>query len=477
MENFIVYGLGKSGLSTIRSLANKSKENSFKNHLIIGTDDNLSSLHNADAIALKNQFSNVEFLACDEINFNEKSKIIFSPGIPLFFPKPHKILEICQKTKAELICDLELFYQQNHLQNNFIGITGTNGKSTTTALIGFTLNHLKIASEVGGNIGIPCFELPIAKNYCYVFEASSFQLDLMNQTKFNIANLTNITPDHLDRHGSMANYISSKKRIFANQTKDDFAIINLDDEISSQVYHQLKNDRDFKAQLIGISTRKIIDHGIAIIDGILYNNILENQIKIPINSNFLKGEHNDQNIAFAFASVFCYLIQKSSNNFNFTQISKQIIEGIELFKGLKHRLQIVKDFNDIRFINDSKATNADSTFHALKAYDNIFWIVGGKAKEGGISSLHPFFKKIIKAYLIGEASDDFAKVFEKNNVNFEKCFDLKNAFSKSLADAKNYSLSKKNILLSPACASFDQFKNFEERGDYFCKLVDDQFVS
>ena len=472
MENFIVYGLGKSGISTIKSLAKN-----FKQHVIIGTDDNLLSLQNSELLALKNQFSNIDFLAPDEINFNKDSKIIFSPGIPLYFPKAHKILEICQKTNAKLICDLELFYQQNHFENNFIGITGTNGKSTTTALIGFILNHLKISSEIAGNIGIPCFELPIAKNFCYIFEASSFQLDLMNETKFNIANLTNITPDHLDRHGSMLNYIQSKKKIFANQNKSDFTIINLDDQISLDVYYDLKNDRNFQAQLIGISTRKISDHGVSIIDGIIHNNIFNDKFKLPINSKYLKGEHNDQNIAFAFASCFCHLYQKSSNNFNGELISKKIIEAIELFKGLRHRLQIVKEIDNLRFINDSKATNADSTLHALNAYDNIFWILGGRAKEGGISSLQPYFNKIIKAYLIGEASNDFAKILAENNVKFEKCFDLKTAFSKSLADVKNYSLSQNNILLSPACASLDQFKNFEDRGDYFCKLVEDHFNS
>jgi len=472
MENFIIYGVGISGISTIKNLAIK-----FPNTSIIATDDNELSLKNSELILLSKKFSNITILPFDQINFNNYSKIIFSPGIPLYFPKPHKILKVIEKYHCELICDLELFYLQNFQENNFIGITGTNGKSTTTALIGFILNHLNYQCEVGGNIGIPCFELPIAKNFCYIFEASSFQLDLMHETKFNIANLTNITPDHLDRHGSMLNYIQSKKKIFANQSKSDFAIINLDDQISFDVYCDLKNDHNFQAQLIGISTRKISDHGVSIIDGIIHNNIFNDKFKLPINSKYLKGEHNDQNIAFAFASCFCHLYQKSSNNFNGELISQKIIEAIELFKGLRHRLQIVKEIDNIRFINDSKATNADSTLHALNAYDNIFWILGGRAKEGGISSLQPYFNKIVKAYLIGEASDDFAKILAENNVKFEKCFDLKTAFSKSLADVKNYSLSQNNILLSPACASLDQFKNFEERGDYFCKLVEDYFNS
>ena len=337
MENFIIYGVGISGISTIKNLAIK-----FPNTSIIATDDNELSLKNSELILLSKKFSNITILPFDQINFNNYSKIIFSPGIPLYFPKPHKILKVIEKYHCELICDLELFYLQNFQENNFIGITGTNGKSTTTALIGFILNHLNYQCEVGGNIGIPCFELPIGKNFCYIFEASSFQLDLMHETKFNIANLTNITPDHLDRHGSMLNYIQSKKKIFANQSKSDFAIINLDDQISLDVYYDLKNDRNFQAQLIGISTRKISDHGVSIIDGIIHNNIFNDKFKLPINSKYLKGEHNDQNIAFAFASCFCHLYQKSSNNFNAELISKKIIEAIELFKGLKHRLQIVK---------------------------------------------------------------------------------------------------------------------------------------
>jgi UDP-N-acetylmuramoylalanine--D-glutamate ligase len=468
MTNFVVYGLGKSGISTLKELINK-----FPNHSIIGTDDNILALQNEYLTVLQKQFSNLKILTPDKIKFDNQTKIIFSPGIPLYFPKPHKILDIIQETKAELICDIELFYRLNFVDNFFIGITGTNGKSTTTALIGFILKHLKIPSEIGGNIGIPCFEITNNKKFCYALEISSYHLDLMKETKFDIANLTNITPDHIDRHGSMANYINAKKRIFANQNCDDFAIINIDDENCLKIFHEFKNDQNFKSQLIAISTQKIPEYGVALIDGILYNNISSANIQLNLTSQFILGQHNDQNMAFAFASIFCYYKKIQKNNFDDLMISQKIIEAICLFKGLKHRLQIVERIDDICFINDSKATNAESSQNALKAYDNIFWILGGRPKEGGISTLQPYFNKIIKAYLIGEASDDFAKTLTENNVDFEKCNDLKTAFSKSLLDAKNYSLSKKNILLSPACASFDQFKSFEERGDYFCRLVGD----
>ena len=468
MENFVVYGLGKSGISTLKSVINQ-----FPYLLIIGTDDNSVALQNQELKALLNNFKNLKILQADEVKFDNNTKIIFSPGIPLYFPKPHKILQICKETKAELICDIELFYRLNFVDNFFIGITGTNGKSTTSALISFILKYLNINSELGGNIGIPCFEIEQNKNFCYTFETSSYQLDLMKKTRFDIANLTNITPDHLDRHGSMANYINIKKRIFANQNCDDFSIINIDDKNCLKIFYELNDDQNFQSQLLAISTQKIPELGVGIIDGILYNNILPANIKLPLTSQFLLGQHNDQNMAFAFATIFCYYKKIHKDNFDHLLISQKIIDAICLFKGLKHRLQIVKKTKDICFINDSKATNAESSQNALKAFDNIFWILGGRPKEGGISSLKPYFSKIIKAYLIGEASDDFAEILAQNNVDYEKCLDLKNAFSKSLFDAKNNSLSKKNILLSPSCASFDQFKSFEERGDYFCSLVSD----
>ena len=156
-----------------------------------------------------------------------------------------------------------------------------------------------------------------------------------------------------------------------------------------------------------------------------------------------------------------------------TELEQKIIAAIKKFKGLRHRMQLLGNVDGINFINDSKATNAESTENALKSYENIFWILGGKQKEGGISSLQPYFNKVAKAYLIGEATEEFAKVLSKNNVEFAKCIDLKNAFNAAFLDAKKSGLKERNILLSPACASFDQWKNFEERGDYFCREFDE----
>ena len=461
MTKYVVYGLGISGISAVNFLAQNGEE-------VIATDDNEKSLAEAGA---KNP--QIKFVKADEIKYDQETVIVFSPGIPLYYPQPHKILEICQKTGATLTCDLEIFYRKSYQNNNFIAITGTNGKSTTTALSGFIFKELEVASEIGGNIGIPCFDLSQnQQNFSYIFETSSYQLDLFSQTHFKIAALLNITPDHIDRHGSLANYIAAKKRIFQNQTADDFALIDVDNENSKKVYDELKKDKNFRATLIAISTKEIQENGVALFDGNLYNKINGANSVLELKSDFLRGEHNDQNMAFAFAITYCNFLRNSQKC-----EAEKIISAIKKFAGLRHRLQLLGEIDGIKFINDSKATNAESTENALKAYDKIFWILGGKSKEGGISILTPFFYKIHKAYLIGEASEEFAKTLEKNSVTFEKCGDLENAFKKAFFDAKNVSLSEKNILLSPACASFDQWKNFEQRGDYFCKLFDELYKS
>jgi UDP-N-acetylmuramoylalanine--D-glutamate ligase len=453
---YVIYGLGISGISAAKFLAKNGES-------VVACDDNEKSL-----IENQKKFPDINFSKFDEIDFDKNTIISFAPGIPLYFPKPHKILETVKKTGASLACDVEILYRRNP-KKKFIGITGTNGKSTTTALSGFIFKELRIASDFGGNIGVPCFDLDQSKDdFTYILETSSFQLDLLSQTHFGISALLNITPDHIDRHGSMENYIIAKKRIFQNQTENDFALIDIDNENSRKVFLELQNDKNFKAKLVPISTKEIQKNGISLFDGKLTCNIAE-PFEVELKSEFLRGSHNDQNMAFAFAITYCYLKKFSKRDIEISQI----ITAIKKFPGLRHRMQIIGMIDDIRFVNDSKATNAESTEHALKTYKNVFWIVGGTAKEGGISVLKPLFKNVEKAYLIGEASDAFAEVLKENSVNFEKCGNLENAFKKSYSDAKNSSLTEKNILLSPSCASFDQWKSFEQRGDYFCKLFDE----
>lgn len=467
-SSYVVYGLGISGLNLAKYLIKNDKK-------VFLVDDNEKSVENAKNNLAEFLTEKTKFILQNEIekNIDEKSVILFSPGIPLHFPMSHKILEIASRTKAQLICDVELFYLLNR-QNKFIGITGTNGKSTTSALTDFILREIGMESYLAGNIGIACFDLMLAnkiyENKNFVLEVSSYQIDLMNKMHFDVAALMNITPDHIDRHGSFENYIAIKKRIFQNQGSKDFAVINVDNENSRKIFTELRNDVDFKANLIAISTQKIIENGVFILDGILHNNIAENKSEFSLEGAILKGEHNMENIAVAFACVYLTLLK---NNVLQNDTVQKIIKAILKFGGLKHRMQFLGNVEGIAFINDSKATNAESAEKALKSYNNIFWILGGVAKEGGISSLIPYFSKLEKVYLIGKASDEFGEILQKNNVKFEKCGDLKNAFKKAFFDAKNAGLKEKNILLSPACASFDQWKNFEERGDYFCKMFDE----
>lgn len=437
---YVIYGLGISGVSTAKYLKHAGYE-------VITTDDN----PNNPLISAKPE----------EISYDSNTIISLSPGV---FPT-HKIFETAKKTGAEIACDIEIFYRLNP-QNNYIAITGTNGKSTTTALTGFIFKDLGISSAVGGNIGVPAFDLITNDELGitnFIFETSSYQLDLLSKTHFNIAALLNITPDHIDHHGSMEAYIEAKKRIFRHQADGDFALIGVDNENSKKVFDDLKNDQNFRAKLIPISTDKIQENGVSLIDGILINKINGADSRFELKSDFLHGKHNEQNMAFTFAIAYCAGLRDE----------QKIISAIKKFEGLAHRCKLVGQKNEIIFINDSKATNAESTEPALQAYENIFWILGGRAKEGGINILQPYFKKVSKAYLIGEASDEFAKILEKSAVDFVKCGDLENAFKAALIDAKKSSLTKKVILLSPACASLDQWKNFEQRGDYFCKLVDE----
>lgn len=464
MTKYVVYGLGKSGLSAVNFLAKNGEE-------VVATDDSEKAIFDAKTAFEKSAAaanSKVIFSAADKIEYAADTLISFAPGIPLYFPRPHKILEIVKKTGADLACDIEIFYRKNS-QNNFIAITGTNGKSTTTALAGFVFEQLGLKSAIGGNIGIACFDLPQnQQNFSYIFETSSYQLDLLSKTHFGIAALLNITPDHIDRHGSITGYIAAKKRVFRNQTIGDFALIDADNENSKSVLCELQNDKNFRATLVPISTQEILENGVALIDGKLTCKIAGNNFTAELKSEFLRGKHNEQNMAFAFAIAYCHALRQGLKI-----APEKIIAAIKKFRGLRHRMQILGDIGNVKFINDSKATNAESTQHALKAYDNIFWILGGKAKEGGITHLAPLFNKVVKAYLVGEASEEFAEVLEKNSVKFEKCGDLKTAFAQAFSDTKIIGFSQNNILLSPACASFDQWKNFEERGDYFCKLFDE----
>lgn len=443
---YLIYGAGISGISALRYL-------DAQDFQVAITDDNpeiLAKLSQNATVISPNQVKNY---------LDPQTKVIFAPGIPLYHPKRHEILDF----DADLVADIEAFYLL-HPQKNYIGVTGTNGKSTCVALIDFIFNEIGQASLLGGNIGDPVFSLPQNPDFDKIenitIEASSFQLDLMQKTHFDVAAITNITPDHIERHGDFDGYFAAKKRIFANQNAKDYAIINIDDE-------NLAKMRDFAANLVAISTKTAPKNSVSVIDGFLRNKIGENDEKFDLSGTFLQGEHNFSNIALAFACVFCTLSKKGQIS---RQIQEKIIHAIKKFRGLEHRMQILGTKNNITFINDSKATNAISAQKSLETFENIFWILGGVAKENGLLGLEKSLKNLKKAYLIGEASQEFAKFLKKNDVIYEECFKLDNAFEKSYQDAQNFGGKMAHIVLSPACASYDQWQNFQQRGNYFCKL-------
>ncbi len=380
-----------------------------------------------------------------DINWTEITAVVQSPGI-----SPSHPLSLAAKTAGVSICtDLDLLQKRSPMAK-YIGITGTNGKSTTTALIGHILKQAGLKVEVGGNIGVPALSLKnLDENGWYVLELSSYQLELSNDLNLDIAVWVNISPDHLDRHGTIENYVSAKKRIF-NQAK--WACIAIDDDHSKQVSAELtiphktvaSEFKNYPAD-IWIDAGGMLHNG-----GKLFNcNELET----------LKGAHNWQNVALAFAAANHVI-----NN------PQEIWEYIQTFPGLAHRQQLVTKIGTIEFINDSKATNADACEKALKTYmgQNIFWILGGVAKTDGIDLLRPYFSYIKKAYLIGEAQDRFANTL-KDAILFEKCSSLEVAVSKARADAMVEEDAV--VLLSPACASFDQFRDYEHRGEEFIQIV------
>ncbi|MEZ5691704.1 MAG: UDP-N-acetylmuramoyl-L-alanine--D-glutamate ligase [Rickettsiales bacterium] len=376
--------------------------------------------------------------------------VILSPGVPLTHPKPHPVAELAKQHNVPIIGEVELLFRSQP-EATYIGITGTNGKSTTTALIAHILKESGVNCEVGGNLGVPALALePLVKGGVYVLEMSSYQLDLMRTVKFNVAVLLNITPDHLDRHGDMAGYIAAKKHIFDRQEADDVAVV----EEGVNVEWCLVNG---VAKLVKISVQKELDEGVYVKDGIIIDTATIHQTPFAIHQiTSLTGKHNWQNAAAAYAACRAVGIAP-----------EKIYEAMRSFGGLRHRLQLVATINGVCFINDSKATNADATRNALAPYKNIRWIIGGKAKAGGIASLEKYFQNVAHAFLIGEAAEEFAKTLE-GKVPYTHCGTLDVAVMKATEMAKSGDV----VLLSPACASFDQFKSFEHRGDVFCELVE-----
>ena len=445
-KNVAVFGLGKAGRSAVEFLLKREC-------LVYAWDDNEEA---CKEFAKESIGKNITLAPPDTYMWGGIEILVLSPGVPLKHPEPHPIVEMAREVEAAIISDVELLHMFAP-DSKYVGITGTNGKSTTTALTGHIVKEAGLKAQVGGNIGVPASSLEILdKDGIYILELSSYQLDLIHKMKFNIAALLNITPDHIDRHGSMEGYIEAKKKIFLGQKTGDCAVVAVDDVHTRKIFEAIE-PRNAKA--IAVSGGRELKKGIYVEEGFIFDNTGEKPEKVEIGKiKTLPGKHNQQNIAVAYGIARELEIKPT-----------KIAEAIKTFPGLEHRIQYVAEKGNMIFINDSKATNADAASKALDSFEDIYWIAGGIEKEGGISSLEKFFPKIIAAFLIGEAQDKFSSTLE-GKVEYKKCDTLENAFKEAIKKAEENG-GKAVIMLSPACASFDQFKNFEERGDAFCNLV------
>jgi UDP-N-acetylmuramoylalanine--D-glutamate ligase len=379
--------------------------------------------------------------------------------VPLTHPEPHWTVKRAEAAGIEVIGDIELFCRERrrHVPKApFVAITGTNGKSTTTALIAHLLKSTGRDVQLGGNIGTAILSLaPPASGRYHVVECSSFQVDLAPSLDPSVGVLLNVTPDHLDRHGTLDNYAGIKARLVAAA---DTAVIAVDDNRCQAIADRLALTG---RNVVRVSARRPLTSGVYAEKGALFvaEDGASRRIAILDGIGSLRGQHNAQNAAAAAATARSLGLR-----------SAEIAEGLRSFPGLPHRMEEVGRRGRVLFVNDSKATNADAAAKALSSFARIYWIAGGRAKEGGIASLTEFFPRIAKAYLIGEAATDFAKTLD-SDVPHEMSGTLDRATAAAATDADRDRAGEPVVLLSPACASYDQFQNFERRGDAFRALV------
>ncbi|WP_404419197.1 UDP-N-acetylmuramoyl-L-alanine--D-glutamate ligase [Brevundimonas vesicularis] len=473
-----VFGLGRSGITAARALQAGGA-------IPILWDDG-----EAGRAQAKGEGFTVEDLAAAD--WSDFAALVLSPGAPLTHPRPHWTVDLARAAGVLVLGDIELFARAladrpKDQRPRVVAITGTNGKSTTTALIGWVLKSAGLTVHVGGNIGVGVLALPEpTPDAVYVIEVSSYQLDLTTTFAPDVAILTNISPDHLDRHGGMDGYVAAKARIFANQGRDDVALVGVDDSwgqgiasersqrviaISSSAHPReggdpgLLSGHDAEDQRLAPSLPVERPQnwvpafagmsGIKAVPGAIWSECRELVNLTAARS--LPGRHNAQNAAFAYATARALGIDHDA-----------AVAGLLSFPGLAHRMEAVGRLGSVRFINDSKATNADAARQALASYRSVFWIAGGVPKAGGIADLADLFPHIAKAYLIGDAAPAFAETLADTPHVIAHTLDA--AVAAAAADAASAG-GDQIVLLSPACASFDQFKDFEARGEAFRAAV------
>jgi UDP-N-acetylmuramoylalanine--D-glutamate ligase len=445
-----VFGLGRTGLTAARALKAGGAQPLL-------WDEKPAARQAAAA-------QGFELLDLHEADWSNLDALMLSPGAPLTHPTPHWTVDLATAAGVEIVGDIELFARTvnaapEHKRPKVVAITGTNGKSTTTALLAHMLTAAGRDARIGGNIGYGVLGLEdMHGGAVYVLELSSYQLDLTSSLKPDVAILLNITPDHLDRHGGMDGYVAAKRRVLLNQGKGDAAVIGVDDEWCQRICTEITAAN--RRTICPISARKAMGRGVYALQGVLYDATGERVIEVAdlLRARSLPGRHNWQNAAAAYAAARALGLSV-----------EDAAMGLATFPGLAHRMETIGHIGKVRFVNDSKATNVDAARQAMSSYPRFYWIAGGRPKDGGVDSLADLFPRVIKSYLIGEAAEDFGRSLE-GKAPYVLAGDIEAAVRAAFADAQADG-EDAVVLLSPACASFDQFPDFEVRGEAFRAAV------
>ncbi len=439
-RSYAVLGLGRNGLPAARALLALGAS-------VAGWDDDIAARDEAAAAGIA--------LADPTKDAFDYDALVLSPGIPHLLPEPHPAARRARAEGVPILSDAELLFQATRARVSrarFAGITGTNGKSTTTALLAHILRVAAIPVAAGGNLGPAALALPhLGHDGVYVLEMSSYMLERIAALRFDAAAMLNLSPDHLDRHGDMAGYATAKRAIFARQDRAATAVIGIDDEPSRAIAGWLKTRPARLRTISGTAPADVSGAG-----GVLRD--AGGPILRLADAAALPGAHNAQNAAAAAAMAMALGVGR-----------QDVARGVASFPGLAHRQQPVGRVGGVTFVNDSKATNADAASRALGCYDRVIWIAGGIAKAGGIADLAPFFRRVARAFLIGRDAPALAATLALHGVPHEIVGTLDAAVPAAFAAARTTGAG--TVLLSPACASFDQFTGFESRGERFAALM------
>jgi len=442
-KHYAVYGLARSGIATVEALLASGAK-------VTAWDGKEEARAKAPAGA--------EIANLDEADLSQFDSLVVTPGLPL---NRHPIAQRARDAGVEIIGDIELFARARPKlpPHKVVGITGTNGKSTTTALVHHILRTAGVPTTMGGNIGLPILtQDPLPEGGVYVLELSSYQIDLTQSLDCDVAVLLNITPDHLDRYESFEAYAASKSRLFAMQV-NGVAVITGQDDPTRKIFEGLSSRPvapGWFPSAVANQEQLILwraEPGRVARPMILYGQSPYGQEDWPT----LTGPHNAQNAGAAIAA--CRLLGLAPN---------QVEEGLRTYPGLPHRMERIRVKDGVLFVNDSKATNAEAAAPALAAYPKVRWILGGQAKTESLGDTEGQLSHVVKAYTIGEAGPMFARLLRERSIAVSECESLENAVKMAAEDSQ----AGEVVLLSPASASFDQFRDFEARGDRFRELVE-----